>query len=208
MIDKLLLDLAWYYNLTRPRKNFKLPFIILKNVLVRESFSIVFFYRFSYYFHDKIRLISKLLEFFIKIRYSSTISSTAEMKGGLRFPHPYGITIGGGVIIDRMVTIGQNVTIGGNFGIKNIDGRTTPKIGAWSVISANSVIAGPIKIGKDVIIGANSVVTKNIDCHMIASGNPVRVLREKEVAVDNKAMRILNQIYFGYSRKLVEEIGK
>lgn len=53
------------------------------------------------------------------------------------------------------VTIGDNVWIGGN-----------------------AVILPGVVIGNNVVIGAGSVVTKNIPDHMIAAGNPCRVIRE------------------------------
>lgn len=44
-------------------------------------------------------------------------------------------------------------------------------------VGANAVICGGVTIGKGSIIGAGSVVTKNIPDHVIAAGNPCRVLR-------------------------------
>lgn len=42
-----------------------------------------------------------------------------------------------------------------------------------------SVVINPgVRIGDDVVIGSGSVVTKDIPSHVIAAGNPCRVLRE------------------------------
>lgn len=54
----------------------------------------------------------------------------------------------------RPVTLGSDVWVGGN-----------------------AVINPGVTIGDDVVIGAGSVVTKDIPSHVIAVGNPCRVLR-------------------------------
>ena len=55
----------------------------------------------------------------------------------------------------KPVTIGSNVWIGGNV-----------------------VINPGVTIGDDVVIGSGSVVTKDIPSHVIAAGNPCRVIRQ------------------------------
>lgn len=50
-------------------------------------------------------------------------------------------------------------------------------VGANTHIGANSVIKQQIKIGSDSIIGMGSTVTKNINSHTVAYGNPCREVR-------------------------------
>lgn len=83
----------------------------------------------------------------------------------LRLPHPYGIIIAAKSIGEN-VMIGQYVTIGGNNCKERQDSNGklihTPVIGNNCQISAGSVVAGPIVIGDNVVIGANSTITKDI----------------------------------------------
>lgn len=51
-------------------------------------------------------------------------------------------------------------------------------IGKNCWIGANAVILPGITIGDNVVIGAGSVVTKDIPSNVVAVGNPCRVLRE------------------------------
>ena len=44
-----------------------------------------------------------------------------------------------------------------------------------------SLIGGKNKIGKNSIIGAGSVVTKDIPDNVIAYGNPCKIIRKNEV---------------------------
>lgn len=51
-------------------------------------------------------------------------------------------------------------------------------IGKCAWIGANTVIVPGVTIGENSVIGAGSVVTKDIPANVVAVGNPCRVLRE------------------------------
>lgn len=51
-------------------------------------------------------------------------------------------------------------------------------IGSDVWIGGNVVINPGVTIGSDVVIGSGSVVTKDIPSHVIAAGNPCRVIRQ------------------------------
>lgn len=72
-----------------------------------------------------------------------------------------------GCIVDDGVHICPGVHLAGNVRI----GR-----GTW--IGIGSCVIDHIKIGNDSFIGAGSVVTKDIPEHVVAYGNPARVIRE------------------------------
>ena len=89
------------------------------------------------------------------------------------------------------VTIGNNVWIGPNVGIytpnhafdskERTDGyeKSLPiEIGDNVWIGGGVTIIGGVKIGSNSIIGAGSVVTKNIPAGVIVAGNPAKVIRE------------------------------
>ena len=107
-----------------------------------------------------------------RLRHKYHIECTCKTIGSpLRIPHPFNIIISAHSIGSN-VQISQNVTLGGNCGKSSIyvdKGRsiehTMPIIEDNIQISSNSVIAGPIVIGHDTIIGANVTVTRNIEPH-------------------------------------------
>jgi len=89
------------------------------------------------------------------------------------------------VFIPTGVTIGDDVFIGPNVTFTN---DKYPKVkGEWTLlptlikrgasIGANSVILPGITIGEEALIGAGSVVTKDVPARAIASGNPAKVMR-------------------------------
>lgn len=53
----------------------------------------------------------------------------------------------------------------------------TVSIGDGSYIGINTVIVGNVKVGKHCVIGANSVVTKDVPDYSVAVGSPARAIK-------------------------------
>ena len=53
-------------------------------------------------------------------------------------------------------------------------------IGGGSYIGINAVIVWNIRIGRHCVIGANSVVTKDVPDYCVAVGSPARVIKNIE----------------------------
>lgn len=109
------------------------------------------------------------------------------------------ITIGKGSYInvncsfidDGMITIGEKVMIGPAVTIATVGHPIDPLLrekgymyadpvvlsdNCW--IGANVVICPGVHIGRNAVIGAGSVVTKDIPDNVVAAGNPCNVIRE------------------------------
>lgn len=90
----------------------------------------------------------------------------------------------GGIIIGHNCRIGPGVgIISANHDPDDYDRwiRSVPiSIGDNVWIGMNAVILPGVSIGNNVIIGANSVVRDSIPSSSIASGNPCKVVREKQ----------------------------
>ncbi|MGI2216186.1 serine O-acetyltransferase [Shewanella baltica] len=111
----------------------------------------------------------------INRKYSCYLSGKAIVGQNIKFPHPVGIVIGDGVSISDDVTIYQNVTLGAarvGEGVKGL----YPKVGKDVVIFAGAKVIGNITIGDGAVIGANSVVTKDIPANVSAVGIPAKVV--------------------------------
>ena len=85
------------------------------------------------------------------------------------------------------ITLGNKVKCGANTLITDGDwhpedprsGKPSPvKIEDNVWLGVNSVILKGVTIGRDTVIGANSVVAKSIPAGVIAAGNPCKVIRE------------------------------
>jgi len=87
----------------------------------------------------------------------------------------YGTILTDTALIKRNVFIGPNViTLGGGHDRKRVNGTI---IGENCYIGAGTKIAGGVEICNDVVVGANSFVTKDITKPGIYVGIPARFLR-------------------------------
>jgi serine O-acetyltransferase len=77
----------------------------------------------------------------------------------------------------KNLSVYQGVTLGNKgTGSRSV---TNPTIGDNVSICANATVIGGVKIGNNVIIGAGSVVTKDIPDNYIAYGNPM-ILKKRQ----------------------------
>lgn len=121
----------------------------------------------------KIRVIPQILSFRTKRRYGLEISPMCQIGGGLRIIHSQGITIGWNVRAGCNLELFQHVTIGSNR--KELNGRSMPVIGNNVSIGNGAIVVGPINIGNNVIIGANSYVDKDIPDNSFVIGTSVQI---------------------------------
>jgi serine O-acetyltransferase len=90
------------------------------------------------------------------------------------------VIIGRRTQIGEYTTISQQVTLGGNFGNRDAEGRWTPRIGAFCWICTGAVVAGPIEVGDYTIVGANAVVTRPVPAYAVVGGVPAKVIRTQD----------------------------
>jgi acetyltransferase-like isoleucine patch superfamily enzyme len=86
-----------------------------------------------------------------------------------------------GVHIDEHTLVASGVTILSHDHCKRIDGNpllTDTFIGKRCFIAVNATILPGVRIGNEVIVGAGSVVAKDVPSNVIVAGNPARVIRE------------------------------
>lgn len=79
--------------------------------------------------------------------------------------------IGADCILRHATTIGHKAADGG-----------CPRIGDRVDIGPNVVILGNIAVGNDVVIGAGSVVVKDVPANAVVAGNPAVILRIRQPA--------------------------
>lgn len=133
----------------------------LLSVARSPGFRLTFLYRVSHLARHRLgppgRVLAGLLFWWMRHAYGCSIASSARLHGGLILPHPQGIVIGPGIVVGPRAWIYQNVTLGGSPGKAG-----NPVIGSDARIYAGAVIAGPIRIGDNVVVGANTVVAQDI----------------------------------------------
>ena len=114
-----------------------------------------------------LRKINSLLVFLLHRRifrkFACDITPSCKL-GNVVFRHPTGIVIGGGAVLADGVIIHQNVTFGAlRFDEKEKRGIPCQQIvGQDTIIGCGAKVLGDVTIGKNCIIGANAVVTKDV----------------------------------------------
>lgn len=144
-------------------------------LISNQNFASVYNYRFK-----KNKIVYKLKQCFFDENHNIEIN-TPDIGGGLLIPHNFGCVIsaqkiGNNCQIDQGVTIGKSGS--GKEQIKEVDNK--PTIGNNVMITTNSIVIGNIHIGDNAIIGAGSVVTKDVPQNAVIIGNPQRILRYQE----------------------------
>lgn len=132
-------------------------------------------------FADKCRVISRLA-YLQRAISSCEIFFSADIADGLLVVHGLGTVIGPRVRCGRNLTIYQNCTVGAQYDTS----RSNPTLGDNVVIYAGAKVIGDINVGNDAVIGANSVVAKNVPSGAIVVGAPARVIGYREVLNDDK----------------------
>jgi serine acetyltransferase len=108
-----------------------------------------------------------------ELRYKTRVGA------GLRLYHGQALVVHEGTRLGANCTLRHSTTIGNKV---RADGQSSacPVLGNEVDVGANTVIIGPIVIGDRAVIGAGSVVVKDVPPGAIVAGNPARIIRNGE----------------------------
>ena len=136
---------------------------------------LIHWYRLSNWLYcHHIPVLPKFLWRIMYLLFNSSLPGSCVIGGGTVLAYGgIGIVVHARSVIGRNCMIGQGVTIGGKSGWYEV-----PIIGDNVHISAGARILGPIRIGNNVIIGANAVVVKDVPDNCIVAGVPAKIIKE------------------------------
>jgi putative colanic acid biosynthesis acetyltransferase WcaB len=106
----------------------------------------------------------------IELRYKTRVGPH------LRLFHGQALVVHEGSVIGADCTLRQSTTIGNKLQPDGTPGPS-PVLEDGVDIGANSVVLGAIRIGARAVVGAGSVVVKDVPPGAVVAGNPAHVLR-------------------------------
>lgn len=160
-------------------------------------------------------LLSKIYRFFFPI---DEVTKYRHM--GVKIG--YGTKIQNEVIIDYshywLIEIGKNVTLAPRVHILAHDASTKLELGYTRLgrtiiednvfIGASSIILPGVTIGCGSIIGAGSVVTKDVPTHVVVAGNPAKVICSTEEYYEKMRAKMNSDNIFDESYTLRKQISE
>lgn len=123
-----------------------------------------------------LRLALMIWHRLVEMSTGISIPSTATIGPGLHIPHGGTIVLHGRTVMGSDCCITQGVTIGISGSGEH---RGVPRVGDRVYIGANAVIVGKICVGNDVVIGANSLVNRDVPDHCTVLGVPATLVSQR-----------------------------
>ncbi len=122
------------------------------------------------------------------ISYAARWWTNIDIHPGAKIGRRFFIDHGACVVIGETAEIGDDVTLYHGVTLGGVSwnkGKRHPTLGNRVVVGAGAKILGPIELGNDVRVGANSVVVHNIPTGKTVVGIPGKVVQNKVARNDN-----------------------
>ena len=162
----------------------------LSVILTYPGAKAVFFHRIANFFAiAKFNLVARIISQFSRFLTGIEIHPNAKIGKNLFIDHGMGVVIGETSEIGDNVTIYHMVTLGGiSPSINSDDQRNTKRHPTFMdnvVVGSGAQILGPVVVGKNAKIGANAVVTKDVDENSVMVGIPAKNVGEVSTQDEN-----------------------
>jgi serine O-acetyltransferase len=156
---------------------------LIETLLCHTPLHAIVVYRVAHLLHRYgIPLFPRILSTFAKVGTGVEIHPAASIGEGFFIDHGVGVVIGETAVIGKNCVMFHNVTLGGT---GKHTGKRHPTIGDNVLIGTNSVLLGPITVGSDTRIGANSfIIMHDIPPQSTVVGTPARIVKLKGERVD------------------------
>lgn len=156
--------------------------LFLRYVLFHDTYPYVFWMRTCRYagavplLRYTVYPIAKLVLHHLRFKLGIRIQPETSIGSGLNIGHFGGINVHARCVIGRNCDISQQVTLGQANRGKN---KGYPTLGDNVYVGPGARIIGRVRIGNNVAIGANCVVTKDVPDNSVVVGIPGHVISQK-----------------------------
>jgi serine O-acetyltransferase len=157
----------------------------LEIILCYPGFHALVIHRLSHWLWKKgIYLPARFISYMGRIVTAIEIHPGAEIGRRFVIDHGTGVVVGETSIVGDDVTLYHSVTLGGTSPADNsgsqVGQKRHPTIKDGAIIGSGAAVLGPITIGENARVGANSVVTKDVPASVTAVGMPARVVMPRD----------------------------
>jgi serine O-acetyltransferase len=143
-------------------------------VLIYPGVWALAFHRLAHWlFEAELFFLARFINHLARLLTAIDIHPGAKIGRNFFIDHGF-VVIGETAEIGDNVTIYQGATLGGTNPTDGIGGKRHPTIGNGAIISLGAAILGPITVGANARIGANSVVTRDVPEGATMVGIPAR----------------------------------
>jgi serine O-acetyltransferase len=143
-----------------------------------RGFRAVMLYRIGHYLYTRgYKLLAELVSRVMHRLCFCHIAVTADIGPGFIVHHPFGLAIGADVKAGKNFNVRLGSTFGGRRDKARPDGSKYPKIGDNVTVGEGARVLGPVDIGDNCIIGANSVVISDVPDGCTVAGTPARIIK-------------------------------
>jgi serine O-acetyltransferase len=156
---------------------------IVRLALTNRTFRPVFTLRLCQWTRDNVRTllpVARILHRWAQGQTAIDFPSGVKAGPGLTLVHGWGIVVNKDALLGSNVTLFNGVVIGRKDKITE-QGRETayPTIGNDVWIGPHAIIIGGVRVGDGAIVGAGSVVTKDVPSRCVVVGNPASVVKSE-----------------------------
>ncbi len=150
----------------------------LEVIFTYPGFHAIVFHRIAHWmWNHRLKLLGRILSHISRFLTGIEIHPGAKIGKGFFIDHGMGVVIGETSEIGDNVTIYHGVTLGGTSFSRS---KRHPTIENNVTIGAGAKILGPLTIGSNSKIGANSVVITDVPPNSTVVGIPGKIVRKEE----------------------------
>ncbi|MEE9251750.1 MAG: serine O-acetyltransferase EpsC [Thermodesulfobacteriota bacterium] len=153
----------------------------LEVIFTYPGFHAIAFHRVAHWFWVKgLKLLGRIVSHVSRFLTGIEIHPGASIGRNFFIDHGMGVVIGETSEIGDNVTIYHGVTLGGT---SHSRGKRHPTIGDDVIVGAGAKVLGPLTIGHNSKIGANSVVIVDVPPNSTVVGIPGKIVLKEEFPV-------------------------
>ena len=135
---------------------------------------VIFLYRVSAFLHRlHVPLLPSLFYLLNRVLFSVVLPPQARIGKNVKFAY-----LGLGTVVHRNATLGDNVVLGPGVVVGGRSGHSVlPVIEDGAYLGTGAKVLGPVRVGKNSVIGANAVVLFDVPPNCVAVGIPAKVVK-------------------------------